>query len=216
LNKTKKTFTVIALGVVALCFSMCSEIDETPPVITLIGPDSIIHILNQPYIDPGARALDDTEGDITSKLFIKVNVNENKVGDYLVNFRVVDEAGNEAVPVDRFVRVVNTSEKYSGFYNAYEKEVYPGINECSYVSFVRIDSTLNDRVIFKGFGCDTLLLCVADISDTIIVLPFQVILTGDIDFSVQGSGWQNDTVISIEYTRKSGSETTYTNAVFQR
>jgi len=209
-------FSCLALGIAVLSFSACKEVDEIPPVITLIGPDSVIHVLNQPYIDQGAKALDDLEGDITSKLYIKVNVNENKVGDYSVNFRVVDESGNEAAPVSRFVRVVNTSWKYSGLYDGYETGVFPLQDECSYTSFVRIDSAVNDRIIFERFACDTLVNCIADISDTIIILPFQIFKKGDVDVSVQGSGWLNDSVVSVEYTRKSSGETVYKNAVFNR
>jgi hypothetical protein len=211
-----KVCSYLAFCIAVLVHPACKEVDQIPPVITLIGPDSVIHVLNQPYVDQGAKALDDTEGDITSKLYIKVGVNENKAGDYSVLFRVVDESGNEAVPVSRFVRVVNTSWKYSGLYECYETEVFPSQAECFFTSFVRIDSTVNDRIIFERFACDTLVNCIADIADTIIVLPFQIFKKGDLDISVQGSGWLNDSVISVEYTRKSSGETIYKNAVFNR
>jgi hypothetical protein len=207
---------ILIFGIVALIVSMCKEVDDIPPVITLIGPDSVLHILNEPYVDQGAKALDETEGDITSKLFVKVNVNENKAGDYLVNFRAVDESGNEAMPVDRFVRVYNTAFGYSGTYAASEKQVLAGQMECNFITHVGIDSTFNNRIVFHGFSCDTLLQCYADIYDTIIVIPFQTFSLSKFDLSLQGSGWLNDSVMNIDYSQKTEDETTYWNVVFER
>jgi hypothetical protein len=207
---------ILIFGIVALSISMCKEVDDIPPVITLVGPDSVLHILNEPYIDQGAKALDETEGDITSKLFVEVNVNENKVGDYMVNFRAVDESGNEAMPVDRFVRVYNTAMGYSGTYVASEKQVLTGQMECNFISQIGIDSTVNNRIVFHGFACDSLLHCYADIYDSIIVIPFQAFNLVKFDFSVQGSGWINDSVMNIDYSQKTEDETTYWNVVFER
>lgn len=214
--KYLNVFKLLIFGIVAFCLSMCKKVDDIPPVITLIGPDSVAHILNEPYIDQGAKAFDETEGDITSKMFVKVNVNENKVGDYLVNFRAVDESGNEALPVNRFVRVYNTANGYSGTYAAAEKQVLTGQMECNFITHVGIDSTLNNRIVFRGFSCDTLLHCYADIYDTIIVIPFQAFSVFKFDFSIQGSGWLNDSVMNIDYSQKTEDETTYWNVVFER
>ena len=79
--------------------------DTTPPVITLLG-DATIHIAQgAPYTDPGATALDNVDGDITSHITITNPVDTTTPGTYTVTYTVSDAAGNAAIPVTRTVIV---------------------------------------------------------------------------------------------------------------
>jgi len=88
-----------SLFVFILASSSCekSSDDNTPPVITIIGSNPTYTQLDSPYVDPGATALDDIDGDISDKITTVVDVNINTPGyNYYVYYNVSDEAGNRA------------------------------------------------------------------------------------------------------------------------
>lgn len=80
--------------------------DTTPPVITLLGDATVTIAVGDTYVDAGATALDDTDGDITANIVVNNPVDSNTEGDYTVTYDVTDAAGNMATQVSRTVRVV--------------------------------------------------------------------------------------------------------------
>ncbi|MEK9155930.1 MAG: immunoglobulin-like domain-containing protein [Patescibacteria group bacterium] len=84
-------------------------IDSTAPIITLIGGDHISTEVYIPYIDPGATALDNYDGDITGSIVPTGTVDADTIGDYLLYYNVTDAAGNAAAEVTRTVHVVDTT-----------------------------------------------------------------------------------------------------------
>ena len=84
-NSSTKTRTVIVSR------------DLTPPVIKLLGPDTVLHQRGVPYISKGVVVTDNMDGNITNavvKIFSDVNVNSN--GLYKEIFKATDVAGNSA------------------------------------------------------------------------------------------------------------------------
>jgi hypothetical protein len=82
--------------------------DITPPVITLIGGASIGVVTGGTFTDPGATAIDNVDGDITSSIIVggdAVNVNTN--GTYVITYTATDAAGNSTT-VSRTVTVSAT------------------------------------------------------------------------------------------------------------
>ncbi len=79
--------------------------DETPPVITLLGSTPVNVTLGDVYVDAGATAEDDVDGDITADIITVNPVNTAVVGTYIVTYNVEDTAGNPAVEVTRTVNV---------------------------------------------------------------------------------------------------------------
>ena len=79
--------------------------DQTVPVITLTGPGTVAFELGTPYVDAGATALDNVDGDISGSIVTNSNVNTNLVGTYSVTYNVSDTAGNAATQVIRTVIV---------------------------------------------------------------------------------------------------------------
>ena len=90
-------------------FSLVSP-DTTPPVIILTG-DAVVSIeVGSTYVDDGATASDNVDGDITSNIATDVtNVDNLTVGPYTVTYNVTDVAGNAATEVTRTVNVVDTT-----------------------------------------------------------------------------------------------------------
>ena len=79
--------------------------DATPPVITLIGSNPETVVQGSPYLDAGATALDNTDGDITVNIVTVNPVNTAIVGSYSVTYNVSDSGGNNATQVTRVVNV---------------------------------------------------------------------------------------------------------------
>jgi hypothetical protein len=72
------------------------SLDKVPPVLKLIGSDSMRIALNDTFFDPGATAYDNVEGDLTYKISKSGYVNSSVSGVYLLNYKVTDKAGNSA------------------------------------------------------------------------------------------------------------------------
>lgn len=70
--------------------------DVEPPVITLKGSSTITLIAGESYIDSGATATDNVDGDLTSEIDISGEVDTLKTGTYKITYTVSDKAGNEA------------------------------------------------------------------------------------------------------------------------
>ena len=83
--------------------------DTTVPVITLLGDDLVTLEVGDTYIDAGATAADNLDGDITSSIVTISNVDSAIVGSYTVSYNVSDTGGNAAVEVTRTVTVVDTT-----------------------------------------------------------------------------------------------------------
>lgn len=81
-------------------------LDNTPPVINLIGDDEITVVSGNIYVDQGVTAQDLLDSDITGSVVTVNKVDTSKIGDYTITYDARDSAGNNAVTVKRLVRVV--------------------------------------------------------------------------------------------------------------
>ena len=80
--------------------------DTTPPVITLTDGDVQI-TQGENYVDAGATATDNVDGDITANIVIDDSaVDTSTLGTYRVTFNVSDAANNAATEQVRNVTVV--------------------------------------------------------------------------------------------------------------
>jgi hypothetical protein len=80
--------------------------DVTPPVVTPIGDNPMILNVGRPYVELGARALDNRDGDLTSSVTASsAGVDFMNPGEYEVQYRVQDLSGNVGVAVRRVVVV---------------------------------------------------------------------------------------------------------------
>jgi len=70
--------------------------DTTAPVITLNGEAIVTVIENTTYVDAGATAIDNIDGDLTSSIVTTGEVNTSVIGSYTITYTVSDSAGNTA------------------------------------------------------------------------------------------------------------------------
>jgi hypothetical protein len=75
-------------------------------VIRLTGPNPQSIDIRQPYVELGAIATDNVDGDLSSSIVIDAsNVDTAKAGAYVVTYDVSDRSGNKAATVSRTVRI---------------------------------------------------------------------------------------------------------------
>lgn len=96
--------------------------DTTPPVITLVGVDPQTVYVGDAFVDLGATALDNVDGNITANIAAVCNVNTAVVGAYSCTYNVSDSSDNPATQVTRTVNVVAVPVLATGkiFYPGYD------------------------------------------------------------------------------------------------
>jgi len=78
--------------------------DRTPPEITLLGGAILNLAAGEAFVDAGATATDDIDGDVTASIVSSGSVNSTVVGTYHITYTAVDRASNSAM-VQRTVNV---------------------------------------------------------------------------------------------------------------
>jgi len=78
--------------------------DDIAPTISLTG-GKVYLVVGKKYSEPGFKASDSCDGDLTSKVTIKNNINNQKAGTYEVVYSVKDSSGNSK-SVTRKVQVI--------------------------------------------------------------------------------------------------------------
>jgi len=73
--------------------------DRVAPVITLNGMANMTLASGEAYVEEGATAIDDIDGDVSATVSISGNVNSAVVGKYSVTYTAYDRAGNQATVV---------------------------------------------------------------------------------------------------------------------
>lgn len=88
-------------------YRIVKVIDNEKPVITLQGDNEITLNYGSKYIEQGAIAIDNYDGDITKNLIIKNLVKTDKPGKYEVEYKVSDSSENKS----KITRIVIVKEK---------------------------------------------------------------------------------------------------------
>jgi hypothetical protein len=87
-----------------------NSVDDTiPPVITVRGDSIVNHEINSgTYVDVGATALDNIDGDITNNIIVSGDiVDVSTLGTYTILYNVVDSSLNSAIQKSRVVNVID-------------------------------------------------------------------------------------------------------------
>lgn len=112
--KRSLTVTLILMSVLVMS---CRKKD-IQPVISLNGNIEQTIALGQNYIEQGATAMDNRDGDISDDIKISGSVNKNLAGEYRIFYDVEDREGNKAATATRYVKVVNAANFMVGTYEA--------------------------------------------------------------------------------------------------
>lgn len=82
-------------------------IDNIKPELVLNGISEVNVVMNGQYIEQGATATDNYDGDITDNIIITNNIDLTKPGEYKVTYEIKDSSNNTTT----LDRIVNVSEK---------------------------------------------------------------------------------------------------------
>jgi PKD repeat protein len=85
---------------------------DSKPVITLKGDNPLTITVGEEYVDPGATAYDEEDGDLSDQIVITGTVDTSTPGEYTVTYTVRDSAGNTATAT-RVVKVVEPDPTYT-------------------------------------------------------------------------------------------------------
>jgi hypothetical protein len=173
-----KPIYLFALGAV-LALNACKDDDLTAPSISLNGSSSVISRYGVPYVDAGAVASDDVDGDITSKIEISGEPDGFTAGTYTISYDVSDDAGNAAATITREV-VVSLDGLYAvdevcsnGSYS-YNITTADSSGAATYIIFSNFADVFSDNVYGTVVGNS-------------ITIPLQNPINGS-DISISGSG----------------------------
>ena len=87
----------------------------------LNGDASIMHMVGDPYIDQGAVAHDDIDGDITANIIVTSDVNINTAGIYTVTYEITNSLGETIIMTRTIDMRPNAYEyDYTGAYQMFE------------------------------------------------------------------------------------------------
>ncbi|MEY2671882.1 MAG: hypothetical protein RL687_299 [Candidatus Parcubacteria bacterium] len=81
------------------------SLDTTIPIISAIGELAIDLYVGQEYVELGATASDDMDGDITTAIIADGLVDSSIPGIYSINYNVSDSSLNQATTVSRIVTI---------------------------------------------------------------------------------------------------------------
>jgi hypothetical protein len=73
--------------------------DRLAPNLSLNGDATVDIPAGQGWVDPGATAVDDIDGDISDKIEVSGTIDASSVGRHTISYNVADRAGNSATAV---------------------------------------------------------------------------------------------------------------------
>ncbi|MCX6257161.1 MAG: DUF5011 domain-containing protein [Bacteroidia bacterium] len=167
---SKKTGFISLIAVIAVIFmASCKTSDTVAPKLILLGDNPMTISLNAVYVEPGATANDNKDGDITSKIVITNPISLQPatgpfqdiylpkdatiaVGTYTVTYTVKDAAGNTTT-LNRTVNVQNDISPYAINYSVHKiNQTHPATTYPDYESLLTFDPNINNRLWFAKFS----------------------------------------------------------------
>ena len=94
-------------------------IDVTSPVIILNGDKEIYCAKGTKYVEKGAQAIDDVDGDISDKIIMEGEVNTSKTGTYILKYTATDSSGNVSI-VERKIVIYTYDPTYKVIYLTFD------------------------------------------------------------------------------------------------
>ena len=137
--------------------NVTSPIDNTAPVITLLGNNPINMEQNTTFIDPGATASDNVDGNISANVTVSGSINVGIVGTYVIWYDVTDAAGNVATTATRTVNVHPTTAPVITLSGNSPLEVVLGSNysEPGYSATDNVDGNITANVSVNSSAINT-------------------------------------------------------------
>lgn len=96
-------FVLVIVFLVLILFKGKKELNDYPNIV--LKGNNIINIkMGENYIEPGFKASDEKDGDITNKVEVKNSIDYNKPGTYEILYKVINSK-NKKAEIKRFVNI---------------------------------------------------------------------------------------------------------------
>jgi prepilin-type N-terminal cleavage/methylation domain-containing protein len=125
---------------------------STYPIISLIGPSSVSVNQGIAYVDEGAMAVDDIDGDITNNIEVTSTVYPTYTGNYTVTYKVTDSDGNVSQIVRNVIVSSSTYTDYVAYRGQNKPKLITGMTPIKWNGSVWIDTTENDTLWYNYSG----------------------------------------------------------------
>jgi hypothetical protein len=183
-----------------MLYTGCKKPDSTAPEVTLNGDANPIIPIKGTYVEEGATASDNKDGEITPTH--SGTVNPKHAGVYVITYRAIDAAGNIGTAT-RTVTVRNDAYLWAGHYNC----TYDTVN---YEQYITASDTANNWIYFSRFSNHAYNSYIhAVVWGTALVIPVQLAIqvgTPPADRTFSGSGSSISNGFTLNYTESiSGS-----------
>ena len=169
-------------------------VDTTAPVITLVGANPQTIEVGSAYVELGATALDNYDGDITGSIVIDASaVDTAAVGSYSVTYDVADSSGNAATQVTRTVGVVDTTAPVITLVGANPQtiEVGTAYSELGATASDNYDGDITGSIIIDATAVNTAVVgsysVTYNVTDSSGTAAVQVIRTVDVVAAAEGN-----------------------------
>lgn len=131
------------------CFREVNVIDNVSPVITLDGNNIVTILLNENFEELGYKATDNYDGDITNKVSVESNIDNTKVGEYIIKYTVTDSSGN-SISTQRTINVTkpNVNVSISNLENKFEVQK---LIETKYSNTITKNEFTNNGIYIEGY-----------------------------------------------------------------
>jgi len=178
-------FLAIIFVCIAVGFVSCKKdnhdttptptVDNTPPVITLLGNDYdvVVYKSSISYIDMGATANDNVDGNVS--VIVAGTVKMDSAGNYTLTYTAHDAAGNIATKTRNVI--VDAAPYISGNYShvdVIDGTPFAAQNETIMVSYIK------NKIYFAKFAGYTDATPYALISGSSFTIPSQTITCGSL------------------------------------
>ena len=145
------TFLLVLIVVLLVA---CQKVDNNkiPPVIILKGSNPQWLVIGCEYNDPGIDVIDDKSD--TLNVWVTDNINSDSVGDYYVNYTVVDADSNVSMAKRKVIVEPRSIDDYVGNYMVFDT-VPPFLVATTYqasVTIKNINPPLLEITNFNDYG----------------------------------------------------------------
>lgn len=125
--------------------------DIGKPTISLTGGNLYEHSYGKEYKEPGYKAIDNKDGDLTDKVKVSGEVDSKKLGEYTIVYSVSDSSNNKE-EVKRVVKVVDDESPKIEFKRNKNTYAIKGktIDLKDYTAIDNLDGDLTDKVTMSG------------------------------------------------------------------
>ena len=154
---------------------ICVTEDSIAPVITLLGDAAVSIEVGDTYIDAGATAKDNYDGDITSSIVVTGSVDTNTIGIYTLSYDVTDTNGNVASTVTRTVNVEDALSLEN--FEQIKLDIFPNptsnfwqIKSSEIINVIQIFDVVGKMLIFKKTDSMDVLIDATSLLDGIYFL----------------------------------------------